>query len=305
MRLGVLALPLCVLGCGDDTPVLEGPHHQYVVSDIQIAANSAEARASALDLDGDDVPDNQFGMVFGLLAGQGLSVAGTARDAILTGGMLMLADLQAPTLVAAELAGFTTFLGADPDPAPCRDPLDLATCGQHLKGGARFAVDPGSASALGTGAIDDRELTASLGTLPVELVIDRNTLRLDLQHARVRLTGITAERIDALFVGGIRVPDLDGIVVPEARAQIDRIITTECNQPEGIPPCGCLDDSRSDRLQSGFDDNDDCTVTLPEVAGNRLVNSLLTPDLEIGGERLMSFGVGVTLVPAEFDVAVP
>ncbi|MCW5807427.1 MAG: hypothetical protein KIT31_34035 [Deltaproteobacteria bacterium] len=307
MRSALLLIPV-LAACGDDgESVPTGDHFRYVVADLAIATNSTTARETGLDLDGDNSIDNQLGQVFGTLDGLGLGVGGTAREALLGGGVIMLADLQTVGFDEAGVAGFTTFLGANPDPAPCLDPNDPATCGQHLHGNARFTVEPGSTSALGVAPIRGGDFLASLDLLPVELVIDELPIRLDLRHARVHLRSIAADRITAVFAGGITKTDVQDAVVPAAHAQIERIVRTECGQtgPDAQAPCGCIAGSRAALLQRNFDANDDCAITLAEVASDSVVTALTAPDIVIRGERFLSFGVGVTLVPADFDPGAP
>src|SRR5262249_50205125 len=146
-----------------------------------------------------------LGQIFSLLAEFNLGVGDTVREALLRGGVLMLADLQTTAFDAASASGFTTYLGSDPSPAPSVDPARLDTCGQHLMGTGLFAVIPGTASATAIGPIQAGAFGQPLGTMPVELVIDSQSpvIRLDLQHARVRLAAIDADHVSAVFGGAI------------------------------------------------------------------------------------------------------
>ncbi|MBA3454364.1 MAG: hypothetical protein H0T42_14825 [Deltaproteobacteria bacterium] len=296
----VLAAALLFAGCGDNTR-LEGEHYQYVVSELRIAENNAMAREFSLDLNGDKTVDNQLGMIFATLDSFGLGVGSTAREALLRGGLVMLADLQAPALEDTDLAGLSFYLGSDPDPAPCLDPARLETCGQQFLGQAQFSVDDASTSDLATGRIHNGVFNAGVGVLPIEIAIDPGTtIRLDLQGARVRLSQISEDHISGVIAGGITTADLNGIVIPQAHAQMHRIVSTECPKPGGSPPCGCIESDRADTLIGWFDANYDCRIELHEVSRNSLVESLLAPDLAIGRDRLLSFGVAVELTSASF-----
>jgi hypothetical protein len=289
-----------VAGCGDNVR-LEGERRQYVVSELRIPGSTTTARQDGLDLNGVAGVDNQLGLVFGLLEQHGLSVAGTAREALLRGGLVMLAELQTPSFVHAEVAAFTSYLGGDPSPAPCLDPARLETCGQHLLGDGTFSVEETSIADQALGSIDAGVFSHAVGSLPVEIAIDAGTtIRLDLHGARVRLSQISERHISGVLAGGITQADIDGIVIPQALAQIDRIVRAECGQTAGAAPCGCIDGSRADLLQDLFDEDHDCQVELREVARNSLVVSLLTPDVTLDGQPLLSFGVGVELTTATF-----
>lgn len=297
----VLISSLFLLACVDEPqPPPEGPHYQYVVSDLHIPQTSTEAREYGLDLNEDKTVDNQLGMVFATLDGMGLGVDDTARESLARGGMIMLADLQTPSFDTADGAGVTTYLGAEPTPTPCIDAADLATCRQHLAGDGQFSVQPESASDLAVGPFDDGRFVAGMDRLPVELVIvDPEPIHVVLHAARIRVIAISPTGGTAVIGGGITKADIDGVVIPEAAAQIDRIVHNECAvAPFGS--CTCAS-SRAKTLQGIFDINPrDCRVSVEEVGTNSIVVSLLAPDLRVNGVDLLSFSAGVDLVSATF-----
>lgn len=296
-------LVLMVAGCRGDELLPQGDHYQYVVSDVRVPSNNMMARDDGLDLDGDGSIDNQLGYVFGTLAQNGLGVSDTAREALLRGGVLMLAELVTTGFETTRATGFTTYLGSDPDPAPCLDPARLETCGQHLLGQGRFTVDVGSTSDQAIGPIVDGVFLEAVGAMPVEIAIDSSApIRLDLHGARVRLSPISESDVSGILAGGITQADIDGVVIPQAAAQIDRIVRTECAQPTGSAPCGCLANARADLLQKVFDSDDSCQVEVAELSSSSVVRSLLDPDIVIDGQRLMSFGVGTELATATFTL---
>ena len=49
-----------------------------------------------------------------------------------------------------------------------------------------------------------------------------------------------------------------------------------------------------------FDSNDDCVINAAELRASSIVESLFSPDLRIDGDDLLSFAIGVDLVPATF-----
>ncbi len=298
---GVL-IAVLLAGCGDHEVRLDGPHHQYVMSELRIPSTNTGARADGLDLDGDRAVDNQLGMVFGALKSLGLGVDVTAQEAVLRGGLILLADLQTVDFATTELSGLTTYLGRDPMPAPCLDPTRLETCGQHVLGGGRFSIEPGSESDHGTAPIEEGVFVVDMGLLPLEIALDVDApLRLDLQAARIRFTSIAQDGFTGVIGGLITQDDVDRVVVPQAAREIARIVGAECAQPTGSPPCGCIDGTRADLLQEYFDDNNSCEVTLAEVATSGVVESLLQPDVRTKGIQGLSFGVGVTFRSATFE----
>ncbi|MBS1123786.1 MAG: hypothetical protein H6Q90_6014 [Deltaproteobacteria bacterium] len=286
-------------GCAGDDLRLDGVHYQYVVSELRVPTNAVTARENSLDLDGNDSTDNQLGQVFGALNQNGLGVGDTAREALLRGGLVMLADLETTDFENTKISGFTTYLGSDPDPAPCLDPARLESCGQHVLGQGHFSVDDSSASDHAVAPIVDGVFIDTVGVLPVEIAIDPSMpIRLDLRGARVRLSQLSEGHVSGILGGGITQADIDGVVIPQATAQMNRIVQAECAQPSGQPPCGCL--GRADLLQYVFDDDDDCQIEVGEISTNSLVRSLLDPDIVVDGQPLLSFGVGVELATATF-----
>ena len=303
LHLAAAVIVSMATGClfDGDNLRLEGAHYQYVVSELQIPSNNITARSYGLDINGDKTVDNQLGMVFATLNQQGLGVGDTAREALLRGGLVMLVDLQTTSFEETALSGLVTYLGGDPSPTPCLDPARLETCGQHLLGQGQFSVDDASASDHATGPIVAGVYLDPVGLLPVEIAIDPTSpIRLDLHGAHIRLTQLSEGHATGIIGGGITKADIDRIVIPEAAAQMNRIVTTECPKPGGVTPCGCLASSSAQVLQKYFDDNDDCQVGVAEVATNGIVQSLLAPDVTIGGEKLLSFGAGIELARATF-----
>lgn len=290
----------CYFDSEEPLPPLEGEVYRYVVSDLRVPTNNNDAREYGLDLNDDKTPDNQLGMVFGLLESQGLGTASTAREALLRGGLVMLAELQTVSLDNSDDAGLTTFLGGDPVPNACLDEANIATCGQHLMGTGSFTIDRDTASHQARGPIENGRFVESTGIMPVELAISiAGVIRLDLRGARVKLTQLTPDGAEGVLAGAIAPVDIDGVVIPEAQQQIERIVSTECTGTSTLSsPCGCT--GRSDTLQDLFDDNGDCHVDLDEVATNSVVQALLAPDLRMHGMDMLSFGVGVSFARATF-----
>ncbi|MDQ3365211.1 MAG: hypothetical protein M3680_07270 [Myxococcota bacterium] len=294
---------LLVAGCAEQPrPAVEGDHHQYVVAGLRVPRNNLEARASSLDLNDDEAVDNQLGMVFGILEQRGLGVSGTAQAAVIRGKAIMLVALQTTSFSEARSSGLVTYLGTNPDPAACTDPSELATCGRHLMTRATYDVSPDSASDLARGRFDGGTFRARAGTMPIAIAIDAEVpLRIDLHAARVQLQNMSPDGGTAILAGGITATDLRTVVIPEAARQMSRIIAAECSgQPAGPSPCGCGPDSRARDLEELFDTNRDCVIEEAELRDNALVESLTASDLRIDGQELLSFGVGVELVPASF-----
>jgi hypothetical protein len=293
---------LALVACADEPSLPpEGAHFQYVVSDLRIPATNTEARMFSLDLNGDKTVDNDMGQIFAALNSMGLGVAGTADEALARGGLIMLADLQTTNFEDTASTGLTMYLGGEPSPAPCLDPADLATCGQHLQGSGQFSVADAPASDLAVAPIKNAVFTASMSRLPVEIVLDPTSpTRLDLHGAKVRWTAIAPDHASAILAGGITKADVDGVVIPEAASQLDRVVVEGCHPGTTVGECICNEGARGISLLTYFDDNDDCRISSAELAASNIARALLAPDITVGGEALTSFGVAVELVAATF-----
>ena len=298
--LGPALLLLVATGCTEEpSPPPVGDLHQYAVGELHLARTNTEARQYSLDVNGDGTPDNQLGLVFSALEGQGYAIADTADEALVRGRAIMLAQLQTTSFERSEVAGVQTFLGASPVPAACTDPDDLATCGQHLQTRAHYDLLPDGASDLGAATFVEGRFEAAIGTLPVELSISNDgPIRVDLQRARIQLVDMTATGGTAVVTGGITLHDRDNVVIPAATGELQRIVATDCTP--ATTSCGCPTNSRGLQLLELFDLDDSCAIDVDEVRTSNLVQALLSPDLGTGRDQLLSFGFGVAFVPAEF-----
>jgi hypothetical protein len=299
-----LLLPLCAAACVADDPELipEGEHYQYAVGEIMTPADNTEARAYAFDLDGDDTPDNQLGMIFGFLETQGFGVADTVDESLLRGNAIMLVDLQTTGFDHAHAAGLQANLGAHPVPAACTDPADLMTCGQHLMTRAHYDVVPETASDLGVGSFTNGQLIAPIDTLPISIGIDAAApLRVDLHGAKLRVTDASPTGATLVITGAILDTDVTNVVVPEVTRNLARIVHDGgCVVQVSPVGCNCPHGSRAALIEGVFDVDHDCAIEPVEVSKNSLVVSLFTPDVAIEGHKMLSFGIGAKLVPAAY-----
>lgn len=289
--------------CSDPaSPQPEGPHYQYVVSALHLAETNTQAREFGSDLTADGVVDNRLGMVLATLSSIGLGVGETADEALLRGGLVMLADLQTLSFDNTDASGVTMYLGHSPVPSPCIDPDDLTTCGEHLRGTGEFMVQDASASDVGVAPITDGRFRASVGHLSVQIAIadPEEPIELVLRGARIRMSIISPQGAFAAIGGGIRKRDVDNVIVPVAAAQLDRIVTRDC-APTSTNECVCPSGTNAYGIQGLFDKEPaDCRVSTDELRENNLVVSLFAPDVTIEGEEMLSFGLAVELASAAF-----
>ncbi len=120
-----------------------GTDNTFVISELKVPASANEATQLGLDIDGNGQPDNALGGLLAALAGQAdLDLNGTVNEQVVSGGIVLLANMKATDLSNATGAGLHVYLGdaATAMPTPCTDPEMISTCGQHLQGTGMFDV---------------------------------------------------------------------------------------------------------------------------------------------------------------------
>lgn len=309
-RLGALAALLVPAACGEvnvtpdapldpDTPPAPAVH-RWVISGQVLPRNNPEAVMYGLDLDGDGVVDNQLGLVIGALTAQGFDIQAAADAAIARGTILMLGEAAIGGAAPTD-ATFRMYAGANPQPAPCSGVSD-PVCRRHLTGSATFDVMASSARPPLAGTLANGTLLAGPGVLQISTVLLGPTpVSLDLIGARVRLQSVTAGSLgQSVIAGAITQSEIDAKIYPSIHQNASAAVAADCTGT--MPPgCGCTAGSTGRTQLSLFDTSpQDCAITLQEVRASTLLQSLLAPDVNIGGEAALSSGFGATAVQATF-----
>ncbi|HEU0029135.1 MAG TPA: hypothetical protein VFQ53_00790 [Kofleriaceae bacterium] len=296
-----------LVGCGggdDGVDPPSGPHYTYVANKASVPTNNTQARDFGLDLNGDGQVDNQLGMVLGTLAGQGFEVQGAVDEAVLNGSIILLLDFQTPSFSSTTGAGLQVKLGATPMPAPCTNPDDITTCGQHLKGTGTFTIAAGSPQNAGvSGKIAGGVFTGGPGDISLQIALGgANPIQLDLIGARAKGTELSETALGKVtLAGALTQNDLDTKVIPAVQAQLPPLIMRDCTMLTAPPDCGCLANSTGKTILGLFDTTPkDCMVTVEEIKTNSLIQSLLAPDVTIDGVEALSLGIQVTTVKGTF-----
>jgi hypothetical protein len=322
------ALSMSLVACGSDGGGTKptGTHYKYVTSQLSVPASHDQAVQYALDLDGNGTKDNQLGMALSALAGY-FNLQNAVDTAIAEGDIIFLIDYQTSDFNSSGGAGFQVYLGKDPNPAACNSgetyTCTMATppvcmgCGHQLTGSGMFTIDPaGPTNAALTGKVAGGTFTGGPGNLTLPLTIAGANLTLDLIGARVSMMGATATGIGsassggAILAGAITQDDLNTKVLPAIGTALVPLIQRDCCglptspggatcNPTGNPACGCTG-STGKQILSLFDSNHDCMVSTQEIMSQGLIQSLLAPDVTIGGKQALSLGVKVTGVGATF-----
>ncbi len=331
LRQAMLAiLPMSLIACGssggDNTITPEGMHYHFVMDSATVPANSAQARMDGLDLNGDGTVDNQLGDVLATLAGQGFKIQDTLTQAVNEGSIVLLGDYQAPDITMDTVtAGFQVLLGngasaptGAPVPAPCNGSADT-TCRLQFAGNGMFTVaaDSPTDASLGGKTINGT-FNGGPGTISLQIALGSTApIELDLIGARAQLSGLSATGITSgILAGALSQDDLNNKVIPAIHDQLEPLIQRDCcglaTSPGGAtcnaaatPACGCTAGSTGAQIISLFDTAipKDCAVSIMEITTNGFIESLLAPDVTIGGVMALSLGVKVTAVGATYTVA--
>lgn len=247
-----------------------------------------------VDLDNDTVVDNQLAPALKVLEP---NVVANTATAVARGHVLLLADVLSASLIDADAARFTTYVGANPTPSPCVDVSDN-TCGHHLDGTGVFEIDANSPDLTPlVGTISNGLLTAGPGELPIQLaVVADRPITLHLAGARVEFVGSTANGFLARVGGGVSQDEISTVVLPELEFAFDRDVAQDCTDLASPPGCGCAPGSNGATRIQLFDTDHDCDVELAEIQSSAAIMTLLAPDLTIDGVQYLSYGADVEAI---------
>ncbi len=279
-----------------------GVHFQYVIDSIELPTSGASALMFGLDLDGDEQgrPDNALGQVFATLVGSGVVDPNeTVAEALASGSMLHLLDVQATSLDEAGGVGVLVFLGDDTD----SDPTD------NFLGGEQFDVRLANVTRTMAGVTNGGLLAAGPGQMPVELVLPGVTepFMLHLEGARIQAS-IESDQLRGTLAGAILAEDVDAVIIPVIYQGVAVSIERDCVGTV------CEPGTNGELFLELFDDNTDGEVSLEELRNNGLVKALLAPDVDLFDENgrfaprkdgirdSLSIGFHFTAVPASFQL---
>lgn len=317
-------IPLAACGEGGEDPAVctepTGPHYAYVVSGIQVPTNPAEANQIGLDIDGVEesvTTDNALGTALATLAGQAdLDIATAVGDAINSGEVIILMDVQSEDLTNSTCSGVSVYLGDNPSVSPCDGETD-EVCGRHLDGTASFEISansPTDTSLNGTIIGGNFKLgpddPPGNFTLELDLIEGGAPLTLDLVGARVEIGTVAEDGLTGGLLGGaVTKNDLETSILPAVETLVDEQVAVDC---QGTAPECCTAGSPGALIVDLFDTDDDCDITLQEITESDLVATVLRPDLDLfdadggfspnsdGEKDSLSLGLGFTAVSGTF-----
>ncbi len=267
IRFATLSLCLSALGAcffnnaqPDPDDDIVGPYTgartRYVVDSLLLPITNTDARVYGSDLNGDGVTDNQLGQVISTLIQQDISEQ-HIEDRIGGGEIDMVVEIQADRLDNDDRAGVWVYGFGDTNVRP--------TGGEIIDGAfvPNFVRDTAP------------DHTGS-ATLPLPLMADADTSRMDVAHMEISLVPDGNGGYDAQIHGGVR------MAIATARIAIEQQLN---ERPEQHRWMWSVMDTNHDGVIAGAEWN------------NSLVQALLAPDITIDGEELLSVGIGFHLSP--------
>jgi hypothetical protein len=288
-----------------------GEHHQFVIDSIQLPRNAQEAAELGQDVDGDGTVDNALGQIIQILeAAVNTDVGALLTSQVDDGTVIILANLQATSLVNAERVGFWILRGGDPLPEPCADVFDTE-CRRHLDGAGSFSVLAADDAFIGGNIDDGHFLGSDFGTvtLYVPVMVGAPPIEIGVIGARavmrVQGDGLTVGRL----AGAITETEVQESLLPQLLALWNQRIAEQCF---GTYPDCCPAGTDGAQLVDLFDADGSCDLSLEELQESSLINALLAPDVDLldaegfynpnkdGVLDSVSLGVGFTAVSASF-----
>lgn len=307
-------------GDGGDGAMVEDPagtDHTYVIDSLTVPGSANEATQLGLDIDGNGQPDNALGGLLAALASQAdLDLNMTVNEQVLSGGIVLLANLKATDLSNATGAGLHVYLGDETTatPTPCTDPEDITTCGNHLTGDGMFDVKMDYGAKV-VGTVVNGQYSGGPGEITIELALaDVASVPIHLIGARAT-AGVTATALASGKLGGaLKDEDIHNDLIPAVADLIAALL--ESSGCDGTPDGGCCPaDTTGEQVLTFFDDNADCAVTAEELEMNSLISSTIgNPDLDLfdengdfnprqdGVKDSLSLGIGFSAVSGTFAV---
>jgi hypothetical protein len=263
----------------------------YLVNDLILPTTSSQAAAYAIDVDGDNHAENQFGQVLAALVSQGMDLTGATGVAVASGSIVHLVHLQtADASFANDPAAQATWCVGKPLPAPPSfNGFDNASCfltsGIFTTGlaGGNFT----SPSPVTTPNPVSLDFTMALGT---------ETVTLDVMNARL---SFNADGSGGQINGSIPHDEFTYKFAPT--------FALMCNDAIQNDPSSDLSKSCKDLFDNGCsgspDYANDGSIAVCEIIESSLFQALFAPDVMVdnGGTLIEanSVGFGFTAVVNE------
>lgn len=268
---------------------------RYLVSDVLLPTTSSEANSYAIDVDGDGIPENQFGQILSVLSSQGFDFNGAMHAAVTSGGIVHLVELQstdasfkndpaaqASWCIGEPMVSPPLFDGTD-NPA-CADTSGLFVAA--LSGGSFTSPAPAS--------------TPNPVSLSFELSLGTSKATLGVLDARLSFATDGAGNISfGQINGSIPHEDLINQFLPTLAANCNAAIESDPSSDTSVGCTGLFDSGCSGHPEFAGDG----LIELCEVTENSLIQGLFAPDVQVpeGGSSIPANSVGFRFTAIAYD----
>jgi hypothetical protein len=280
---------LCLLASlAASTAHAAGYTHSYLVHAIALPTTNAEANTYAIDLDGDDAPDNQLGNVFGALASQGLDFNDFMNAAVASGSIVHRIDVESTDAAFANDpdAQATWCVAAPLAMPPLFDGTDATACAD-TSGIFHAALSAGSFTSPAPAT------TPNPVSLDVKFAIDFVNVTLPLLNTRLAFTIDAAGNMPFGQVNGAIPHDaIQNFFLPAYAQACNESIQTDPTSDLAMSCIGLFDDGCSGSPEYA----DDGQIEFCEMTESSFLQTLFAPDMQVDGIDAISVGFRFTAV---------
>jgi len=293
--------------CPDDCAV--GGPYDFIVNDLYIPTNSAEAQIIGVDVDGDGNIDNKLGQIMALLMAQGTGDPNTGINNDIDQG-----DLVFPLRLYADM--FPTDASV----------IAVAYQGQPLSSAPLFNgtdvvdIEPGSPTDMTLGGdLQTGDLDCGPGQLLIPVPLMTQTVFVPLQLARIEGGPVTdTSWTDVMVGGGVTEQDMETLIVPALATYFNDFIAAnptsadaatimdlfDANCVSTIPGCSAVVNGVGECTDNLPTDTPP-VITVTELLCNALFNSAISPDVDSDGDGiddLLTVGFRIQAVSATINL---
>jgi hypothetical protein len=280
---------LCLLASvAATTAHAAGYTRSYVVDTIILPTSNVEATSYAIDIDGDDAPDNQLGSVFASLASAGLAFGDWTNAAVASGRIVHRVDVQSTDAAFANDsdAQATWCVAAPLAMPPLFDGTDHPSCAD-TSGNFLSALSAGSFTSPAPPTAPDPV------SLDFEFAIDSVDVTLPVLNARLAFTIDAAGNLPfGQINGAIPHESIPTLLLPAFAEACDASIQSDpasdfATGCEGLFDTGC--DGSPEYAGDGM-------IEFCEVIESSLMQTLFAPDVQVDGIDAISVGFRFTAI---------
>ena len=266
----------------------------YIASSIVLPTTNVRTNSFAIDLDGDNAPDNHLGQVLTVLTGQGFDFDAGTSAAVASGSIVHRVDLLSTDASFANDPGAraTWCVGTPVAVPPLFDGTDNPPCDfisdtfvAALSGGSYTSPAPAT--------------TANRVSLGVEFAIGSANVMLGVLNARLSFTlDATGNMPVGQINGSIPQDDMMNIFVPKMAEGCNASIQSN---PSSDMSNACMGFDIGCSAFPGF--AGDGQIEVCELSENAVIQSLLVPDIQIddNGSTIYAHSFGFRFTAIAYD----